>query len=282
MMTSVKKAKLGCLFNDEIDELFKKASSAKETIQYSYGGRVIDAKLIPLSTSLNRCRGICCACDGDDYLNCPTCKDWKPTFGIAFKVRDGEWRKAIACPGQCGGKRCAFNINGKQYCLMLIGQIGDQFASMRTHIQKFHNTLPAVSLGVGGLLLKEEEEENDAHTTDSLIDDDNDDVILRTEIMMLTSRIDATEGLKEKYDIEVFAPCRDTEGPIILETTNLIKQLVKDLKGAEEKLGEATDALKKAEVQRASVFKLLDAALEKDNAELDEKTAALDLKNLSQ
>ena len=99
---------------------------------------------------------------------------------------------------------------------------------------------------------------------------------------MLTSRINATEGLKDKYDTEVFAPCRDAEGPIILETTNLIKQLVKDLKGAEEKLAEATDVLKKAEVQRASVFKLLDAALEKDNAELDEKTAALDLKNLSQ
>ena len=126
-----------------------------------------------------------------------------------------------------------------------------------------------------------EEEENDADTTESLIED-NDDVVLRTEIMMLTSRINATEGLKDKYDNEVFAPCRDTEGPIILETTNLIKQLVKDLKGAEEKLAEATDVLKKAEVQRASVFKLLDAALEKDNAELDEKTAALDLKNLSQ
>jgi hypothetical protein len=127
---------------------------------------------------------------------------------------------------------------------------------------------------------EKEEEGDDNETTDSLIDDN--DVALRVRIMMLRNSIESNENLKQEYEERAYAPIRDTEGPIIVQTTNLIKQLVHDLKGAEEKLREATEVLKMAELERSAVFKLLDAALEKDNAELAEKNAALELKNLSQ
>jgi hypothetical protein len=300
-MTSKKKAKIGCLFTDELDELLNKADTATTIIEYPFKGRILHAKLIPLATSLNRCRGICPHCGGDDYLNCAVCKDWKPAFGIAIKVRDGEWRKGVTCPGDCEGIKCVRKINGKKYGFMLTGGATGQLANVRRHIELFHNikkggnheTSNNSASATGGATATttlqagaegstpEDEEESD--TDDSLMATMEDgDVTLKVEIMMLSSRIEGNETLKKEYDEVVYAPIRDAKGLIIEQTTNLIKQLVHDLKGAEEKLREATDVLKKTEMERGHVFRLLDAALEKDKAELAEKNAALDLSDLSQ